>query len=139
MRRIVVVLLCVGLASPGCATRGSLRYQTAGPTTEIPAQNAQVLGEFAQRLGVGTQVRAVTAGNRTVRGTLVKTTDRAIFVQPRTRLAEPIVEIPLDQLLALDKETPSGGGVGKAIAIGAASGAGAALGVLLLLIAILGD
>jgi len=137
MRRVVALLLCGGIALPGCATAGSPRLQRIAPTT-TSVQSAKTLGEYAEQLGVGTRVRAVMAGNRTVRGTLVKTTNQAIFIQPRTRLAEPVVEIPLDQLLSLDKEVPSGG-VGKSIAIGAASGAGAAIGVILILIAVLGD
>jgi hypothetical protein len=101
-------------------------------------QERGVLTDYARQLPIGTRVRASAADRRTVRGTLVKRTDTAIVIQPRTRVAEPVVEIPYDQLVALEQEFPSTG-TGKAVAAGLAAGAGAALGVILILIAIAGD
>jgi len=134
MKPLIVLVLCLGLAAPGCATSQTTRVQT-GPQAAPAALDRAILADFARNLPVGTRVRATIAGPRTIRGTLLKTTDTAIVVQPRTRVAEPLVEIPVDQLLALEQETP-GGGTGRAIAIGAAVGAGAALGVIFILAAI---
>ena len=101
-------------------------------------QERAVLSDYARALPIGTRVRAVAADNRKVRGTLVKRTDSAIVIQPRTRVAEAFVEIPFDELVSLEQEMPSSG-TGKAVAAGMAAGAGAALGVILLLIALWGD
>jgi hypothetical protein len=133
MQRFIAVLLCAGLAAPGCAMNHSARVQTA----PAPAVDATVLADFASQLKVGSEVRAKTTGNRTVRGTLVKRTDRAIVIQPRTRVTEPLMEVPFDELLALEQLTPSSGGTGRAIAIGAGVGAGAAIGTLFLIAALL--
>jgi hypothetical protein len=137
MKSTVVLLLCAILAAPGCAASRTPRYQTTGQqlTTD---RSQSVVADYARQLPIGTRIRATTSNNRTVRGTLIKRSDQAIFVQPRTRLAEPPVEIPLGELMALDQELPSSG-TGKAVAVGAAAGAGAALGVMLFLFAIFSD
>jgi hypothetical protein len=59
-------------------------------------------------------------------------------VQPRTRIPEPLVEVPFENLVALEQELPSGG-TARAIAIGVGVGVSAALGMLFLLAATLGD
>jgi hypothetical protein len=138
MQRLLALLLSAALVLPACATAGGTRVQTRGQVLATGADSA-VLGEFARQMPAGTRVRATVTGNRSVRGTLLKTTDSAIFIQPRGRIAEPIVEIPLAQLLALEQDTAGGGGTGRAVAIGAAAGAGAAVGVLLILIAVFSD
>jgi hypothetical protein len=138
MKRITVLALCLGLALPGCVTAGPRRTQTGTMLTTSMPQERAVLSDYARQLPIGTRVRAVATDNRRVRGTLVKRTESAILIQPRARVAEPFVEIPFDQLVSLEQEVPSSG-TGKAVAAGMAAGAGAALGVILLLIAIWGD
>ncbi len=137
MKRITALALCFGLALPGCVTTGPRRTDTGRMLTAM-TQERGVLTDYARQMPIGTRVRAVTADNRRVRGTLVKRTDTAIVIQPRARVAEPLVEIPFDQLVTLEQEVPSSG-TGKAVAAGLAAGAGAALGVILILIAIAGD
>jgi hypothetical protein len=134
MTRFIALLLCVGLAAPGCAMNHTARVQTA-PAPVV--SDRAVLADFAGQLRIGSHVRATVTGNRTIRGTLLKRTDRAIVIQPRARVAEPLVEVPFDELLALEQETPSSGSTGRAIAIGAGVGAGAAIGTLFLIAALL--
>jgi hypothetical protein len=95
------------------------------------------MAEYVQKLQLGTRVRVDLASGRTVKGTLMKATDRAIVVQTRTRLPEPPLELALTDILAVTPE--SSNGIGRAIGIGAAAGAAASLGVILLLIAIFSD
>jgi hypothetical protein len=140
MRSAVVLLLCATLAAPGCAATRTLRVQTTGQQTVTTNRSQAVLTDYAQQIPIGARVRVTATDNRTIRGTLVKKTDRAIFVQLRTRIPEPPVEIPISALITMDEERASeGGSVGKAIAAGAAAGAGAALGTLLILFAIFSD
>jgi hypothetical protein len=58
-----------------------------------------------------------------------------IVIQKRTRIPEAPLAIAIDEVQAMELEGKNGG-PGKAIAMGAAAGAGAALGVLLILAAI---
>jgi hypothetical protein len=140
MRRFIASLMCVALVAPGCATAGGTRLQT--PTTVLASSADQtVLADYVRQLPVGSRIKASTTlpdGPRTVRGTLLKTTDRSVIVQPRGRVAEPLVEIPYAQVRSLELDTP-GSGTGRAVAVGAAVGAGAAIGVLLVLAAIFSD
>jgi hypothetical protein len=137
MKQLIAITLCVGLALPGCMSAGPRRMDTGRRLTAMTQERA-VLSDYARQLPIGSRVRAVAADNRKVRGTLVKRTDTSILIQPRTRVAEAFVEIPFDELVTLEQEVPSSG-TGKAVAAGMAAGAGAALGVILLLIAIWGD
>lgn len=134
MKRCIASLLCVLLLAPGCAASRTPRVQTA-PQAPVKVADREVLAEFAGQLRIGSRVKATVTGHRTVRGTLVKRTDHALVIQPRGRVAEPLIEVPFDELLALDQEVTSSGGNARAVAIGAGVGAGAALGVLFLLAA----
>jgi hypothetical protein len=133
MKRVIASLLCALLVAPGCAA-SQARAQVAPPVSAASATNREVLGEFARQLPLGARVRVTVAGNRTIRGTLLKRTDVAIVIQPRARVAEPLVEIPFSSLLAIEQERKSNS-TAKAVAIGAAVGVGAALGLLMLIAA----
>jgi hypothetical protein len=137
MKRMTALLLCLGLSAPGCAAHQGARMQVV-PQPASVAPGGEALADFARQLPPGSRVRAKLTGNRVIRGTLLKTTDVAVVIQPRTRVPEPLVEVPLGELLVLEQET-NGNGVGKAIAIGASAGAAAALGVLLIIFAVVSD
>ena len=95
------------------------------------------MAAYVQRLPIGGRIRATLLDGSRVRGTLMKATDTAIVVQPRTRLPEPPVEVPVSKIAAIELETPSN--VGRSIAIGVVAGVAGALGVIAILAAALGD
>jgi hypothetical protein len=138
MRRITALLLIATLVAPGCATTRASRMQTV-PRTAAPAASDVIVADYARQLPVGTGVRVGLEHNKTMRGTLIKVTDQNLVIQPKGRVAQPIVEVPLRDVVSLEREQPSSGGLGRAIAAGAAVGAGAALGVFFILIAIYSD
>ncbi len=140
LRRTIALTLCAAVMS-GCATAGGARMAATQPpaqgTTARSAADHGVLAEYVQKLQPGTKVRVDRASGKTVKGTLMKASDVSIVIQPRTRVPEPPIEIPLTDVLAV---TPEGSnGVGKAIGIGVAAGAAAALGTILVLIAVFSD
>jgi hypothetical protein len=138
-RQTIALTLCAALVS-GCASTGGPRVASGAqsqPAVSRPATDPAVMAEYVQKLQLGMKVRVDLVNGKTVKGTLMKATDRAIVVQPRTRLPEPPLELPLSDILAVTPE--SSNGVGKAIGIGAAAGAAASLGVILLLIAVFSD
>jgi len=144
MKRFIASLLCGLLAAPGCTTgtarvQSAPRVQTTPKAPVVSTADPGVLGDFARQLPLGARVRATVSGNHVIRGTLLKRTDQAIVIQPRARIAEPPVEVPLANLVALEQEVPSSGNTGRAVAIGVGVGVGAALGFLMLLAAALGD
>jgi hypothetical protein len=136
MKRFTASLLCVLLLASGCVTSRTPRVQ-ATPQGSARITDGDVLAGFAGELRLGSRVKATTTGNRIIRGTLVKRTDQALVLQPRTRVAEPLVEIPFGELLALEQENPSSG-TGRAVAIGVGVGVSAAVVTLYVLALLLG-
>ena len=132
MKRLVAVALTLSMSLTGCAM--STRTTNTHPMDRTAAQEA--ISDYAGQMRLGTRVRATLDDNRVVKGTLVKKTPEAIIVQPHGRVAEPLLELRLTDLRAVELEQPKNGGTGKAIAVGAAIGAGVSLGVLMLVAAV---
>lgn len=138
-RQAIVVMLCAALTS-GCATGGVPRValaQSPQAAAPRPTGDQTVLAEYVQKLAPGTRVRVDRADGTVVKGTLMKASAAVVVVQQRTRVPEPPLEIPLSDVLAVTPE--SGSSIAKAIGIGAAAGAAAALGTILIMIAIFSD
>jgi hypothetical protein len=101
------------------------------------AQAATVAGEFVSRLPIGTKTKLRLEDGRKIKATLMSIEDDAVVVKVNTRLPEPPLRIELNRIVDADIER--GANFGKAIAAGATAGAGAALGVFFLLVAIYSD
>ena len=121
MKCMAIVLMVTTLAAPGVSAQVS-----AEP---------EVWRAFAQRLEVGSRVEVnLDAGQRVV-ATLIEAGEVGLLVQPRTRVPVPVVRIAYDRIVSIERDKARGIGAGKAVAIGVASGVGAFLGTLLILIA----
>jgi hypothetical protein len=92
---------------------------------------------FAQKVDVGTRVRVRLDDGQRVVATLIDADADGVLVQPRTRVPVPVQHIAYDRIASLERDDARGMGAGKAVAIGVASGVGAFLGTLLILIATL--
>jgi hypothetical protein len=90
------------------------------------------MSEYVQKLPAGSRIRLETVKGRTLRGTLMKATADEIVVQRNTRVPIPPEAIAMADLARVTLEGQSSGG--KLMAIGAAIGAGAAIGVTWLII-----
>lgn len=139
MQRAMVVVVCAALVVPGCASAGGPHRGQGAASAERQMADTGVLAEYVQKLPPGTAIRVERAGGRTVRGTLMKASNQSVVVQPRTRIPEAAVEIAFSDVLRVTPESSNGNNLGKAIGIGAAAGASAALGVLLIIAAIFAD
>jgi hypothetical protein len=102
-----------------------------------PGCNSTVAGEFVKKLPIGTNTRLKLEDGRKIKATLMGVEEDAIVVRVNTRLPEPPLRIELSRIV--DAEIDRGANLGKAIAAGTAAGAGAALGVFFLLVAIYAD
>lgn len=90
---------------------------------------------FAQKVDVGTRVKLRLDDGERVVATLIEANADGLLVQPRTRVPVPVQRIAYERIALLERDEGRGIGAGKAIAIGVASGVGAFLGTLLILIA----
>lgn len=137
--RTCAAIISAAMISPACATA---RYNTTRIGT--PEQTAAarpdpaLMAEFVKKLPVGSRIRVDLADGRTVRGTLMRGDSDPIVIQRRTRVPESPLEIRIADVRAMELDQQTGSS-GKTIAIGVAAGAGAALGVLLILAAIFAD
>ena len=90
---------------------------------------------FAQKIDVGTRVKVRLDDGQRVVATLIEADADGVLVQPRTRVPVPVQRIAYNRIASLERDDARGMGAGKAVAIGVASGVGAFLGTLLILIA----
>jgi hypothetical protein len=136
MTRFTALLLCTVVLS-GCTNPGGLRTVTAARQPAGSATDRALIAEYVRSLTPGTRVRVERLDAGAVTGTLMKATDQYIVVQRHTRLPEPPEHIAIDQIVQVTPEVRNG--TAKAIGIGAAAGAAAALGVFLAILAIYAD
>ena len=136
-KRGLAVVLCGALMASGCATTRVV--QVSPPPSGDRIADRTVMGEYVQKLQTGATVKVERTHRRSVRGVLMKATDRAIVIQPRTRLPEPAIEIPLDDVLAVTLESKSGNSIGRAIGIGAAAAGAVVLTMFLISMALWSD
>lgn len=133
MKRAVALILAVALVLPGCASHTG----AAGNVMLAPPQPEWVK-DYAAAIPLGSPVRVSRFDESTIRGDLIAVTNTTIVLQKRTRLPEAPVSVPMQRIRSVEVERPSGN-LAKAIAIGAAAGAGAALGLLMIFAAIYSD
>ena len=92
---------------------------------------------FAQQIDVGARIKIRLDDGQRVVATLIQAGTDSLVVQPRTRVPVPVQRIAYDRIASIERDKPGGIGAGRAVAIGVASGVGAFLGTLLILIATL--
>lgn len=135
LKRSLSLVLVSVLTVNGCAARSGNGVRTS-PT--FGPDDTAVLAEYAQKLPLGSRIRVERNTSRAVSGTLIKTTSTQLVVQRNTRLPERPVEIAFSDVTRITIE-PEGTSFGKAVAIGAAVGAGAVLAFILVLAAAFND
>ena len=135
MKKTLAVVLCLVMCLPGCAIRTS-----AGQFRPIPAAQpgAGAIAHALVTIPTGARLRVRLADGRGLRGTLLHADPTSVTINPRTRVPEAPVTIPIADVRAFEIEGASSN-IGKVIAIGAAAGAAAALGVIFIIIAMIDD
>jgi hypothetical protein len=135
VKKAMAVLISVAMATSGCATTRATRFAQAPEGTAGRA----VLVEYVQKLPPGTLIRVDLARGHSLRGTLMKATDRSLFLQPKARISEGVVEVAMGNVVSVTLVPQGGSNLGRAIGAGAAAGAGATLAIFLIIIAAFND
>jgi len=135
-RRGLITVVCIALAVPACATTGAVR--TGNAPAERRVAVGPLLPDYVRQLSPGSAVRIERAHGKSLRGVLLKASEQSVVIQPRARIPEPPVEVPLSDVLSI---VPDHGraNLGRAIAAGAAAGAGTALGVFFIIASLYAD
>ncbi len=141
LRRMIVLALCVTVAAPGCASARLNHAGVAVASAPDPGQGVDpaTLADYLKTLPLGKTIRVERVDGRSLRGMLLKVTDRSLTFQEKTRIPEPAIEIPFSEILRVTPDNKNGTNVAKTIGIGAAAAAGAVLTVFLILVAAYGD
>jgi hypothetical protein len=98
---------------------------------EAIAQEATAWRQVAEAIPLGSKVRVQTTDGRRLTGTLMRVDDTGVLVKKTTRLPEPAATVAYADLSRLERDHGNGVNIGKAIAIGLASGAGVIVGLIL--------
>ena len=136
-RLAVAVLLCAAIATGGCASATGSGPRVA-PALQAPVIDRAVLADYVRRLPAGSRIRVERIDGTSLRGTLMSAAPESIVVHENTRVPETPVELPLDQLSRVTLDG-AGSTIARTVAVGVASGAGTALGVFVLLLALFAD
>jgi hypothetical protein len=107
---------------------------THGAAAQVPPQS-DIWRAFAQKIEAGARVRVRLHDGQRVTATLIRADAEELLLQPRTRIPVPVQRVAYDQVALLERDEARGIGAGKAVALGIASGVGAFLGTLLIVIA----
>jgi hypothetical protein len=134
VRGALAFILAAIVGLQACASAGAPHVAQAAPPA---VADAATMGDYVQRLPAGSRVRVEQSNGRTIKGTLMKATPVELVVQRNTRNPEAPVTIPMAQVARVTLERGSAS-TGKTVGIAVATGAGAAVGVLLILVALLG-
>jgi hypothetical protein len=105
------------------------------PAAASAQSQAEIWKAFAEQVDVGTELTVRLQNGQRFRATLIAVRDDAVLLQPRTRVPVPVQAVPYDEIATLERRESGGIGAGKAAAIGVASGAGAFVVILLILMA----
>jgi hypothetical protein len=142
VRRLLCLMLTATVALSGCATARATDnrvYPTASTKGGRQSIDQKVMADYIRQLPVGSRVRLSRLKGDDIRGTLMKNDGDPLVIQRRTRVPEAPIAVPLQNVLAVELDTPANGNAGRTIAIGAAAAAAGTLTVLFVLAAIFSD
>lgn len=109
----------------------SLHSVTAQTTTEV-------WRSFVERIDVGAELNVRLNDGQRFRATLVSAQHDVVLLQPKTRIPVPVQAVSYESILRIEPRK-AGHGVGKAVAIGVATGVATFFGVMALVVAAVGD
>lgn len=127
MKQGIAFIVIVAMIVSGCAAA-----RRAVTTRPLAAHADPAIAAFVRSLPPGSRVRVETSTGRSIRGTLLQATDDVVAIERHTRIPEPPVRVGMNEVTRVTVDAPSGGGA-RAMVIGAAIGAGAAVGLLWLI------
>lgn len=99
--------------------------------SEAFAQEATAWRRVAEAIPLGSKIKLHTTDGKRMTGTLMRVDETGVLVKKNTRLPEPAATVAYADLSRLERDNGNGVNIGKAIAIGLASGAGVIVGLIL--------
>jgi hypothetical protein len=94
---------------------------------------------FAEKVDVGATLKVRLVTGERFKATLLQVAPDGISLQRKTRVPVPPETIAFAEIASLEVDRGKGANMAKAVAIGAAVGAGAFFGLMMLAFALVGD
>src|SRR5262245_54495166 len=130
--RATALALVVSLVALGV---GEVHAQRGDQPAEAPqGAKAEAIAwrQVAEKLPLGSRVKIQTPEGKRINGTLMRVDSTSVMVKRNTRRPEPAITVPFDDISRLEHEKGGGGvNIGKAMAIGFATGAGVIVSLIL--------
>jgi hypothetical protein len=124
MQRVIAVLLITTLALPACAPA----------LASLTPRQADTWRQFAGSIPIGSAVKVRTTPGERFTGVLIAVDDTGIEVSPKTRIPEPNRRVAFDRIAQVEMKKTGEVSFAKVAAVAGAVGAGAAVGVFMLLL-----
>ena len=100
-------------------------------TGSASAQEANDWRQVAGTVPLGSRVKVQTVDGRRINGTLMRVDSSEMLLKRNSRYPEPAIKVAFTDVAKIERHKEGGFNVAKAIAIGAAAGAGAMLTLIL--------
>jgi hypothetical protein len=109
-------------------------------TLPAAAQSPEMWHRLAASVEPGSLVKVRLSDGRRFTAVLVEARSADMSIEPKTRIPVPVQSLAYSDIAAMERVSKNGGvSPGKAVAIGAAAGAGAFFGILLFALAAFSD
>ena len=135
MRRALVFVVIAAVGASSCAARSSHAIGPAPTTLGQITASPETMRRYVEKLPVGATVKLQLVSGQRMKAVLMVVEPTQIVVREKTRIPEPARTVALSDI-AIIEPVNGGTSVGKAVAIGVATGAGTFLAILFWLIAI---
>jgi hypothetical protein len=112
--RVIIVALVVSLMASNAVAQESADWR-----------------KVAESIPLGSKVKVQMLDGDRVSGTLMRVDGNGVSVKKNTRHPEPALAIPFEEVAKIERSKDGGVNIAKAIAIGAAAGAGAIVTLIL--------
>ena len=128
MRPISIALILSVLASGSAVEAEPRRWSEA---TQAQQNEAETWRKVAEAIPLGSKVKIQTLENKRISGTLMRVDSTTVTLKRNTRRPEAATAVNFGDIAKMERDHGSGVNIGKAIAIGAATGAAAMITLIL--------
>jgi hypothetical protein len=127
--RLISLAVILSVLASGSAAAAEPRRLTAA--TPIQQNEAETWRKVAEAIPLGSKVKIQTLENKRISGTLMRVDNTTVTLKRNTRRPEAATAVNFEDIAKMERDHGGGVNIGKAIAIGAATGAAAMITLIL--------
>lgn len=127
--RLISMALILSVLASGSAVAGEPPRRTEA--TQTLQNEAETWRKVAEAIPLGSKVKIQTLENKRISGTLMRVDSTTVTLKRNTRRPEAATAVNFGDIAKMERDHGGGVNIGKAIAIGAATGAAAMMTLIL--------